>query len=113
MLSALIFCITFNFLFSYGQQAQYVSALFKDRPLHPLDEAMYWIEYVLIYKGAHHLKPPSLNLNWFQYLLLDVIFSIIVCLIVIAIGSKYIFDYFFKSKRSPPQKNIKKIKKRN
>ena len=39
----------------------------------PVEEAVYWTEYVVRHKGAPHLKPKSLQLNWFQLLNLDVI----------------------------------------
>uniref|UniRef100_T1GVP2 UDP-glucuronosyltransferase n=1 Tax=Megaselia scalaris TaxID=36166 RepID=T1GVP2_MEGSC len=51
-----------------------ISTLFQDNPIHPMDEAMYWIEYVIRHKGANHLKSKAINLNVFEHLLLDVFF---------------------------------------
>lgn len=39
----------------------------------PLDEAIYWVEYVIRHGGAEHLRVAALKLNWYQYMLLDVI----------------------------------------
>lgn len=58
----------------------------KDRIVHPLDVANYWIEYVHRHKGAKHLRSARNDLNIFQYLLLDVIaFVLIVCISVLVI----------------------------
>lgn len=50
----------------------------------PMDETMWWIEYVLNHNGAQHLKSAALNLNIFQYLLLDVISFLLISALVIA-----------------------------
>lgn len=47
--------------------------IFLDRPIPPLETGVYWIEYVLRHKGAHHLRSPALDLTLAQYLLLDVV----------------------------------------
>lgn len=39
----------------------------------PTESVVYWMEYVIRYKGAPHLKSHSLDLTWYQYFLLDVI----------------------------------------
>ena len=38
-----------------------------------LDNAVYWVEYVLRHNGAPHLRSAAVNLPWYQLLLLDVI----------------------------------------
>ena len=38
----------------------------------PIDEALYWIEYVIRHQGAPHLRYPGADLNWFQRNLIDV-----------------------------------------
>ena len=48
-------------------------ALFLDGRDPPLVRAVWWIEYVMRHGSAEFLRPDSLNLNWFQYHLLDVI----------------------------------------
>jgi glucuronosyltransferase len=45
----------------------------RDQPLTPLEQAVYWTEYVIRHKGAHHLRSAVLDLAWYQYFLLDVI----------------------------------------
>ncbi|XP_067624755.1 UDP-glucosyltransferase 2-like isoform X2 [Eurosta solidaginis] len=57
---------------SYKQKALESSRRFRDNPIHPLDEASYWIEYVARHKGAKYLKSYGTYMPLYQYLLLDV-----------------------------------------
>lgn len=58
---------------SYRDNIKRVSKIFHDRPLDARDTAVYWIEYVMRHKGAAHLRAAGLDLNWYQFYLLDVI----------------------------------------
>jgi len=60
------------------KNAKIASDKFKDRPMSPAESVVYWTEYVIRHKGAPHLKSHALNLTWYQYLLLDVIFVIFI-----------------------------------
>ncbi|KZC14187.1 UDP-glucuronosyltransferase 2C1 [Dufourea novaeangliae] len=57
---------------SYGEVAQRASLQFRDRPIPPVEEGVYWIEY-LIRHGPDSLKIEAANLTWYQYLLLDIV----------------------------------------
>lgn len=57
---------------SYKAQAIAYSELFRDNPIPPMKEAMYWIEYVIRNNGAKFMKSPSVDFPWCKYLLLDV-----------------------------------------
>ncbi|XP_044158732.1 UDP-glucuronosyltransferase 1A1-like isoform X3 [Bufo gargarizans] len=57
---------------SYKENVQRLSALHLDRPIHPLDLAVHWVEFVMRHKGAPHLRPAAHDLNWIQYHSLDV-----------------------------------------
>lgn len=57
---------------SYLNKAREISAIFKDNIVHPLDEAVWWIEHVAKFRGAKHLKSHAVDMYWFSYLLLDV-----------------------------------------
>ncbi|XP_056641411.1 UDP-glycosyltransferase UGT5-like isoform X1 [Diorhabda sublineata] len=67
----------------YKNNAQYRSSIFHDRPMGPLDRAVYWIEYVLRHNGANHLRVAGLKLPWYKHYLVDVAVSIAfgICLI--------------------------------
>lgn len=73
------------------------SAIFKDNLVHPMDEAMYWIEYVARFKGAKHLKSHASYMSWFTYLLLDVVLvtllAVILSLLVIVHIVKQLFGW--------------------
>lgn len=58
---------------SYTDSAKKVSQLYRDRPLSPLDNAVYWIEYVLRYDGARHMQSVAVHLNFIQNNSLDTI----------------------------------------
>ncbi|XP_037540282.1 UDP-glucuronosyltransferase 2A1 [Nematolebias whitei] len=57
---------------SYHKNIQHLSLLYRDRPMSPLDEAIFWIEYVIRNKGAAHLKSAGFSLPWYTYFCLDV-----------------------------------------
>ncbi|XP_075036527.1 UDP-glucuronosyltransferase 1A1-like isoform X5 [Mixophyes fleayi] len=57
---------------SYKENIQRLSALHLDRPIHPLDLAVHWVEFVMKHKGAPHLRPAAHDLNWIQYHSIDV-----------------------------------------
>lgn len=60
----------------YKNNAKLYSEKFKNRPRSPLEEAIYWIEYVAQYNGAPELKSQARNLSWYQYYLIDVLLVI-------------------------------------
>ncbi|XP_049768000.1 UDP-glycosyltransferase UGT5-like [Schistocerca cancellata] len=61
----------------YRQQAQQLSRVFRDRPRAPLEEAVFWTEYVVRHGGAPHLRSPALHLSWLQLWLLDVVAAVV------------------------------------
>ncbi|KAL5244414.1 hypothetical protein ACI65C_011824 [Semiaphis heraclei] len=84
----------------YTKNAKIASDRFKDRPMSPAESVVYWTEYVIHHKGAPHLKSYALNLTWYQYFLLDVIFVLLI-FIIFAIFITYkllkmIYYYFSK-----------------
>jgi len=64
--------------------AKIQSQIFKDQPMKPLDQAVYWVEYVIRNGGAEHLLNDSIELNDAQYFLLDIslIFLVLIGLII-------------------------------
>ncbi|XP_030753893.1 UDP-glucuronosyltransferase 2B1-like [Sitophilus oryzae] len=60
----------------YNKNAKIRSRIMKDRVMEPLDEAVYWVEYVIRHNGASHLKSSVGSLTWYQLYLLDVILVI-------------------------------------
>lgn len=64
------------FKHSYKQKAKELSEAFRDRPMSPLETAVYWTEYVIRHKGAPHLRSAAVGMPWYQYYLIDVILVI-------------------------------------
>uniref|UniRef100_F1MFF6 UDP-glucuronosyltransferase n=2 Tax=Bos taurus TaxID=9913 RepID=F1MFF6_BOVIN len=64
---------------SYKENMMRLSAIHHDRPVKPLDLAVFWIEFVMRHKGAKHLRPAVHNLTWLQYHSLDVIGFLLAC----------------------------------
>ncbi|XP_074857753.1 UDP-glucuronosyltransferase 1-2-like isoform X1 [Carettochelys insculpta] len=71
---------------SYKDNIMHLSALHLDRPIHPLDLSVHWIEFVMRHKGAPHLRPAAHDLNWMQYHSLDVI----AFLLAVVLGATFV-----------------------
>ncbi|KAK0072674.1 hypothetical protein PV326_014217, partial [Microctonus aethiopoides] len=54
----------------YRDAVKNISKKFLDRPRSPMDEACYWVEYVIRY-GKKALRSPAIDLSWWQIELLD------------------------------------------
>ncbi|NXF84155.1 UD11 glucuronosyltransferase, partial [Sclerurus mexicanus] len=66
----------------YKENIQRLSDLHLDRPIHPLDLAVHWVEFVMRHKGAPHLRPAAHDLNWVQYHSLDVLAFLLAVLLL-------------------------------
>lgn len=62
---------------SYRDNIRRLSGLLKDRPMSPMDTAIFWIEYVIRNRGAAHLRSEAFNLPWYSYFCLDVALFIV------------------------------------
>lgn len=81
-------------IYRYSHNAKIVSKRFKDRPAPPSELVIYWFEYILRHKGAYHLNSKALKLNWYQYMLLDVIIFVAIFFIIFAYISYNFFHWF-------------------
>ncbi|XP_067299698.1 UDP-glucuronosyltransferase 1A5-like isoform X3 [Pseudorasbora parva] len=68
---------------SYKEKMTKLSAIHRDRPIEPLDLAVFWTEFVMRHKGADHLRTAAHELNWIQYHSLDVIGFLILILVTV------------------------------
>ena len=57
----------------YQEAVDAVGRLAMDQPQHPVERAAWWMEYLLRHPGNPGMRSPSLELWWWQYLLLDVL----------------------------------------
>ncbi|KAM9766007.1 UDP-glucuronosyltransferase 2B1-like isoform 2-T2 [Menidia menidia] len=58
---------------SYRMNMQRLSRLHRDKPMMPMDSALFWIEFVMRHKGAAHLKAQSYRMPWYSYHSVDVV----------------------------------------
>ncbi|XP_061090914.1 UDP glucuronosyltransferase 1 family, polypeptide B1 isoform X2 [Conger conger] len=70
---------------SYKEKMTKLSAVHKDRPIEPLDLAVFWTEFVMRNKGADHLRVAAHELNWVQYHSLDVIGLLLLIIVTVVI----------------------------
>ncbi|XP_056144980.1 UDP-glucuronosyltransferase-like [Lampris incognitus] len=69
---------------SYKEKMVKLSEVHNDRPIEPLDLAVFWTEFVIRHKGAEHLRTAAHDLNWIQYHSLDV-FSLLIVILTLVI----------------------------
>lgn len=78
---------------SYLDKAREVSSIFKANIVPPLQEAIFWIEYVCQFDGAPHLKSHAVNMSWFSYLSLDILCMIFVMTACLVCSLQLIFRW--------------------
>lgn len=75
---------------SYTNQARLVSQQFRDNLVDPMNESMYWIEFLARHKQAYPIfKPNAVNVPWYIYMYLDIMVVILLSLYVTFISTKY------------------------
>ncbi|XP_033825405.1 UDP-glucuronosyltransferase 2B4-like isoform X2 [Periophthalmus magnuspinnatus] len=70
-----------------------LSQLFHDKPIKPLDSAVFWTEFVMRHKGAPHLRSESYKLPWYTYHSLDVIATVLAA-VLLTLYTVYVFCRF-------------------
>lgn len=92
----------------YRRNAEALSSVFKDRPISPLETAIYWTEYVLKHNGAPHLRLQSADMPLYKYLLLDVIaFFLIITTIMIWVLKNLLLKIFIHLRQTSNRNKIK------
>ena len=69
----------------YQSAVDQLSELIMDQPQHPLDRAVWWLEYLLRHPHNTNMRPHTHNLYWFQYFLLDVLAVFLFTLIAVIV----------------------------
>lgn len=98
---------------AYNSRAKEIALLFNDNLVHPMEEAIFWIEYVMRSKGAKHLKSYAVNMSWISYLLLDVFALPIAIIILTYFLIKVILQQIFQKKNIQTKKKVCKKTKRS
>jgi len=84
------------YCYSYRENVQRLSRIYRDQPLTPLQQAVYWTEYVIRHKGAPHLRSAALDLAWYQYFLLDVIAVLALVAVCVLVAVYFISRAFIR-----------------
>ncbi|KAF5289139.1 hypothetical protein FQR65_LT02029 [Abscondita terminalis] len=92
----------------YKENAMKQSFILKDQIIPPLENAIFWIEYVIRHNGAPHLKSAALKLTWYQYYLLDVIGFALIILILVLLVLKFVFKLIWNIAFTIKKVDIKK-----
>lgn len=88
----------------YLKNSQIRSELFKDRPMKPLDLAVWWCEYLLRNPKPSHLKLAEFNLGLTGSSFWDMQAIILLVLISIILGIKRLVKKLFSNKTSNKNK---------
>ncbi|XP_072302022.1 UDP-glucuronosyltransferase 1A5-like isoform X3 [Eucyclogobius newberryi] len=65
----------------YRDNMQRLSHLHRDQPLSPMDQAVFWVEYVMRHKGAPHLRTQAYKMPWYSYYCVDVLLFLLTAVI--------------------------------
>lgn len=76
---------------SYRDKALEVSQILNDNMVHPMDEFVWWVEYVIRTKGAKHMKSHASEMPMYSYLMVDVIAATVLLVIGIVFVLRVIF----------------------
>ncbi|CAB4054091.1 UGT [Lepeophtheirus salmonis] len=66
----------------YKRNVEYWGSLIMDEKEHPMERAIWWLEYVMRHKPNKHLESPASHLNYFQIRLMDVYGFLGLCLCI-------------------------------
>ncbi|XP_063908498.1 UDP-glycosyltransferase UGT5-like isoform X9 [Zophobas morio] len=80
----------------FKKQAEELSTRFRDRPMPPLETAIYWVEYVARHRGAHHMRTAAVGMPLYKYLLLDVIAFLLLVFGLVFAASFYVTRAIFR-----------------
>ncbi|KAL3992741.1 platelet-derived growth factor subunit B [Sarotherodon galilaeus] len=75
---------------SYRANMQRLSRLHRDKPVMPLDNALFWIEFVMRHKGAAHLKAESYRMPWYSYHSVDVVLFLAGAMLLVLVTTFYL-----------------------
>ncbi|KAM6907699.1 UDP-glucuronosyltransferase 2C1-like [Xenentodon cancila] len=78
---------------SYRKNMQRLSHLHRDQPLTPMDQAVFWVEYVIRHRGAPHLRTTAYKMPWYSYYSLDVILFLLSIATVLLLSVLTIFRF--------------------
>ncbi|VEN49759.1 unnamed protein product [Callosobruchus maculatus] len=94
---------------TYKENVLRLQKVWSDQPMPALERAVWWIEYVIRHKGTRHLRSPTADVTWFEYLLVDVILAILSAITLVLFILYKMIKFTFR-KSTVEQKKAKKGK---
>ncbi|KAF9800138.1 hypothetical protein SFRURICE_012795 [Spodoptera frugiperda] len=85
---------------SYRRNMERFRTIINDSPQTPLERAVWWTEYVLRHGDAKHLRAPSANISWRQYLELDLVLILLSVLLIAVTVSVIVLRLVYRAIRS-------------
>lgn len=82
-----------------------------DKQNKPIENAVFWTEYVIRHKGAPHLKVAGVHLPLYKYLLLDVYFFLILIIVVVVYLLFFLCKLLYYKNKSAKFKQVVKKNK--
>lgn len=71
------------------------SQQFRDQPEHPLQRAVWWVEYVLRMPNVDHIRSPIMELGFIRGNCLDILFAVLVVILLIVLIVKKVLCKVF------------------
>ncbi|XP_016993126.2 UDP-glycosyltransferase UGT5 [Drosophila takahashii] len=80
----------------YSEAVKSFSTLYRDRPISARQTLIYWMEYVIRYRGAPHLQSPLVHMNYIEANNLDVYALVLGVTAAICSIIHFVFRLIFK-----------------
>ncbi|XP_058484041.1 UDP-glucuronosyltransferase 2C1-like isoform X2 [Solea solea] len=89
----------------YRENIQRLSRLHRDQPITPMDQAIFWVEFVMRHKGAPHLRTEAYKMPWYSYYNVDVLLVLLTAVAVLLYSVFVLFRCLCcRSRRKPKAK---------
>lgn len=95
---------------SYRQNMQRLSRLHRDQPMSPMDQAIFWVEYVMRHRGALHLRTEAYKVAWYSYYSLDVLLLLLTAVTVLLLSTLAMFRSCAAAVEERPKPNNTEVK---
>lgn len=75
----------------YRANATEASDLFRDNPIDPMAESMYWIEYVARHRGTKVFQSAAVHMPWYIYFHVDILAAVLLTLVILSKLTVYVW----------------------
>lgn len=93
----------------YKENMVKLSQLHHDKPMKPVDTAVFWMEFVMRHKGAAHLRTESYKMPWYSYHNVDAIAVLLAILMAVLtlvwVFCRWVIQFLWSKKDSSKSKS--------